>query len=109
MALPAHRITDNEEIVPPSMPFVTMNKRVLLVNKFYYTRGGAEVVAINLYDLLTQNGYDVYDDSRHADDSDERYNRQSREPVYGEGDQQRRKNRARSDYNELRVFPAVTA
>lgn len=59
MALPAHRITDNEEIVPPSMPFVTMNKRVLLVNKFYYTRGGAEVVAINLYDLLTQNGYDV--------------------------------------------------
>lgn len=36
-----------------------MKKRILLVNKFYYTRGGAEVVAINLNDLLTANGYDV--------------------------------------------------
>ncbi len=36
-----------------------MNKRVLLVNKFYYTRGGAEVVAINLQDLLSAHGYEV--------------------------------------------------
>lgn len=36
-----------------------MGKRVLLVNKFYYTRGGAEVVAINLHDELTARGYEV--------------------------------------------------
>lgn len=36
-----------------------MKKRVLLVNKFYYSRGGAEVVAINLRDMLTAAGYEV--------------------------------------------------
>ena len=33
-----------------------MGKRILLVNKFFYTRGGAEVVAINLRDELTARG-----------------------------------------------------
>jgi len=36
-----------------------MAKRILLVNKFYYSRGGAEVVTINLYNELTSRGYDV--------------------------------------------------
>lgn len=36
-----------------------MAKRILLVNKFYYARGGAEVVAINLRDMLTAQGYEV--------------------------------------------------
>ncbi|MBP5561840.1 MAG: glycosyltransferase [Muribaculaceae bacterium] len=36
-----------------------MGKRILLVNKFFYTRGGAEVVAINLRDELTARGYVV--------------------------------------------------
>ena len=34
-----------------------MAKRILLVNKFYYSRGGAEIVAINLRDMLTAMGY----------------------------------------------------
>ena len=33
--------------------------KVLIVNKFYYNRGGAEVVAINLRDELKSRGYDV--------------------------------------------------
>ncbi len=33
--------------------------KVLIVNKFYYNRGGAEVVAINLKDELKSRGYDV--------------------------------------------------
>lgn len=36
-----------------------MAKRILLVNKFYYSRGGAEIVAINLRDMLTAMGYEV--------------------------------------------------
>ncbi len=36
-----------------------MAKRILLVNKFFYTRGGAEVVCINLRDELTARGYEV--------------------------------------------------
>ena len=36
-----------------------MNKRVLLVNKFFYNRGGAEVVAINLEKELSSRGYEV--------------------------------------------------
>lgn len=36
-----------------------MIKKILLVNKFYYNRGGAEVVAINLENELIKRGYDV--------------------------------------------------
>ena len=36
-----------------------MAKRILLVNKFYYSRGGAEIVVINLRDMLTSLGYEV--------------------------------------------------
>ena len=36
-----------------------MAKRILLVNKFYYSRGGAEIVTINLRDMLTAMGYEV--------------------------------------------------
>jgi hypothetical protein len=36
-----------------------MAKRILLVNKFFYTRGGAEVVAINLRNELISRGYEV--------------------------------------------------
>ena len=36
-----------------------MGYRILLVNKFYYTRGGAEVVTINLHDELTARGHEV--------------------------------------------------
>lgn len=36
-----------------------MGKRILLVSKFYYTRGGAEVVAINMANDLEKRGYEV--------------------------------------------------
>lgn len=36
-----------------------MAKRILIVNKFYYNRGGDCVVAINTEHLLRDNGYDV--------------------------------------------------
>lgn len=36
-----------------------MTKRILIVNKFYYVRGGAEVVAINLESELKARGYEV--------------------------------------------------
>lgn len=36
-----------------------MGKRILLVSKFYYTRGGAEVVAINMANDLKKRGYEV--------------------------------------------------
>ncbi len=34
-------------------------KRILLVSKFYYTRGGAEVVAINMANDLAKRGYEI--------------------------------------------------
>ena len=34
-------------------------KRILLVSKFYYTRGGAEVVAINMANDLAKRGYGI--------------------------------------------------
>lgn len=34
-------------------------KKVLIVNKFYYNRGGAEVVAIGMKRALQSKGYDV--------------------------------------------------
>lgn len=46
-----------------------MNKKVLVVNKFYYNRGGAEVVAIAMCEALRAMGYSVavftmdYDDN----------------------------------------------
>ena len=36
-----------------------MKPRVLIVSKFYYHRGGAEVVAINMANDLTYRGYDI--------------------------------------------------
>ena len=36
-----------------------MSKRILLVNKFYYNRGGDCVATINLEHLLQANGYEV--------------------------------------------------
>lgn len=36
-----------------------MGKRILLVSKFYYTRGGAEVVAINMANDLEKRGYEI--------------------------------------------------
>ena len=36
-----------------------MKKKVLIVNKFYYNRGGAEVVAIAMKQALLSMGYDV--------------------------------------------------
>ena len=36
-----------------------MNKKVLLVNKFYYPRGGDCVCTLNLERLLKEKGYDV--------------------------------------------------
>ncbi len=36
-----------------------MEKKILLVSKFYYTRGGAEVVAINMANDLEKRGYEV--------------------------------------------------
>ena len=36
-----------------------MSKRILIASKFYYTRGGAEVVAINMANDLTARGYKV--------------------------------------------------
>lgn len=36
-----------------------MNKRVLVVNKFFYNRGGAEVVAIAMCQALREMGYSV--------------------------------------------------
>lgn len=34
-------------------------KKILLVSKFYYTRGGAEVVAINMANDLVKRGYEI--------------------------------------------------
>jgi glycosyltransferase involved in cell wall biosynthesis len=39
--------------------FKSMAKRILLVNKFFYSRGGAEVVTINLKNELSSRGYEV--------------------------------------------------
>ena len=36
-----------------------MEKKILLVSKFYYTRGGAEVVAINMANDLEKRGYEI--------------------------------------------------
>lgn len=36
-----------------------MTKKVLLVNKFYYSRGGSEIVVMNLENELKGRGYDV--------------------------------------------------
>ena len=36
-----------------------MGKKILLVSKFYYTRGGAEVVAINMANDLEKRGYEI--------------------------------------------------
>ena len=36
-----------------------MSKKVLIVNKFYYNRGGAEVVAIAMCEALRAKGYSV--------------------------------------------------
>ena len=36
-----------------------MEKKILLVSKFYYTRGGAEVVAINMANDLEKHGYEI--------------------------------------------------
>ena len=36
-----------------------MAKRILIVNKFYYNRGGDCIVAMNTERLLQENGYDV--------------------------------------------------
>ena len=33
--------------------------RILLANKFYYTRGGDCICAINLEELLKKNGHEV--------------------------------------------------
>ena len=36
-----------------------MKQKILLVSKFYYTRGGAEVVAINMANDLAKRGYEI--------------------------------------------------
>ena len=36
-----------------------MKQRVLIVNKFYYNRGGDCIASINLEQLLKANGYEV--------------------------------------------------